>query len=391
MVLPLELIDEIIRYLVGDVRSLRRCSLVAKPWMHLCRKWLFNDVFITKKTHQPWLNRISARDTDLLRNIRSFTFIYDPMVWGRITPYRIDSLYRYLSGLSRLESLGLSSMFLGPEVLQQIGLCSSFQHTLKSLSLTGCNATPSAFVTLINYFPGVRKLEFKSLTCEADGLPAPPLSRPLRGKLSIVEGKIRDQALFNKLSNPPPELDELSLESVYSPFFYECFVGGNVKHLRITKSVRGDAGMSWDLTYLPHAHEPTTGHFPNLTHCQALRELEICSLPFEQDEMSLLASITSTNLRKITIPARYHQFQWMSDPTFLRYYETIDDNLYQLIRRLRGSGYKHRLEVAFRVGRKKNADHWEMDFKEFLPKFREQGRVMVVERPGERVIYCSDR
>lgn len=236
MTLPLELIDEIIRYLVHDVRSLYRCSLVAKPWVHLCRKWLFQEVLLTRKTHQLWLDRISPRDIELLRNVRSFTYVSDPSVSNGITPYRIDSLYRYMYALGRLKSLGLSSMFLGPEVPQQIELFSAFQHTLTSLFLAGCYVTSNALITIINYFPGLTDLELQSLTYEAYGLPAPPLSRPLRGKLLIRECTTQCWALFNKLSNPPPELDELCLSSVQMSFFYDCILGahgGSVKRLML--------------------------------------------------------------------------------------------------------------------------------------------------------------
>jgi len=242
MTLPIELIDEVIRYLAYNIQSLRRCSLVAKPWVHLCRKWLFQDIVVTRKTHQLWLDSISSRDVELLRNVRSFTYISDPSVWNAITPYRIDSLHRYMHALGRLKFLELSSMFLGPEVLQQIELFSAFQHTLTSLNLTGCCVTSSALVTTINYFPGLVDLNLYSLTHEVDGSLAPPLSRPLRGKLCIGRARTQDRALFNKLSNPPPELDELRFHGVHMPLFYDCILsthGGSVKRLILEDSCIG--------------------------------------------------------------------------------------------------------------------------------------------------------
>ena len=130
-----------------------------------------------------------------------------------ITPYRIDSLHRYTHALGRLKFLELSLMLLGPEVLQQIELFSAFQHTLTSLNLTGCCVTSSALVTTINYFPGLVDLNLYSFTYEVDGSLAPPLSRPLRGKICIGRTRTQDRALFSKLSNPPPELDELRLQT----------------------------------------------------------------------------------------------------------------------------------------------------------------------------------
>ena len=254
MTLPLELIDEIIRYLAFDIWSLRRCSLVAKPWAHLCRRWLFQDVVVTRKTHQSWLDRISPRDVELLRNIRSFTYISDPSVWNAITPYRIDSLHRYMHALCRLKFLELSSMFLGPEVLQQIELFSAFQHTLTSLYLAGCCVTSSALITTINYFPGIMDLNLHSLTYEVDGSLAPPLSRPLRGKLYIGKARTQDRALFNKLSNPPPELDELCFCGVHMPLFYDCILGahgGSVKRLILEDGISGTTRMSHNTQTFP--------------------------------------------------------------------------------------------------------------------------------------------
>lgn len=240
MNLPPELIDEIIRYLASDVLALRRCSLVAKSWTHPSRKWLFKEVRICRKTHQMWLDTISARNVELLRNVRDFTYVLDNTVRNGITPYRIDSLYRYLPSFRRLERLGLSSMFLGPEVPQQIGIFSPFQHTLSSLIISSCYITSTALVTLINYFPLLAHLNLQTLTHEVNGEPVPQLSRPLRGTLNIVCCKTRDLALFDNLSNPPPELDELVLYHVHMPIFYNCFIGargGSTRRLKLSGSI----------------------------------------------------------------------------------------------------------------------------------------------------------
>lgn len=138
-------------------------------------------------------------------------------------------------------------MFLGPEVLQQIELFSAFQHTLTSLYLDSCRVTSSALITVINYFPGLMDLNLFALTYDVDGSLTPPLSRPLRGKLHIGEARTEDRALFNKLSNPPPELDELSLCAVHMPLFYDCILGahgGSVKRLILEGGISGTACTS---------------------------------------------------------------------------------------------------------------------------------------------------
>jgi len=145
-------------------------------------------------------------------------------------------------------------MFLGPEVLQQIELFSAFQHTLTSLHLTGCCVTSSALITTINYFPDLMDLKLYSLTYEVDGSLAPPLSRPLRGKLYIGGARTQDRALFNKLSYPPPELDELRFSGVHVPLFYDCILGahgGSVKRLVLRGYTGETACMSYDPQALP--------------------------------------------------------------------------------------------------------------------------------------------
>ena len=76
------------------------------------------------------------------------------------------------------------------------------------------------------------------------------------------------------------------------------------------------------------------------------------------------------------------------DPVFARYYEKFDDNLCRLVERLQGSGYQNRLDVAFRTW--EVPDDGETGFKEFLPKFRERGRVMFLQEWSDEVVYHSD-
>ena len=240
MNLPPELIYEVICNLASDVQSLRSCSLVAKSWAHPSRKWIFKDVSVSGDTHQRWLDRISPGDVELLRNVRSFRYTSDSKVWVGVTLYRIDSLQHYLPSLCCLESLGLSSMSLVPDAPGQIGLFSAFQHTLSSLSITCCHTTSSALITIVSYFPLLSNLRLQSLLFAPGGESAPPLSRPLRGRLAIAECNINARALFDKLSDPPPELDELALCRVDMPSFYDAILGahgGSVKRLKMISNI----------------------------------------------------------------------------------------------------------------------------------------------------------
>jgi len=106
-----------------------------------------------------------------------------------------------------------------------------------------------------------------------------------------------------------------------------------------------------------------------------------------RDEGHLIASITSTNIRKLVFLTSSIELV-ISNPNLVRYYEVIDDRLCQLVERLRRSGYQHRLEVEYQTCESPQ-DDVEPDFSRSLLKFREQGLVKIVETDG-RVIYCSD-
>lgn len=107
--------------------------------------------------------------------------------------------------------------------------------------------------------------------------------------------------------------------------------------------------------------------------------------------MSLLTSITSTNLRKIVIPTRLlHPWFGVDDPSSTSYYAIVDNSLCQLVERLQGFGYKHRLVVVFNLWQGDIYGHEEMDFEELFPRFRERGRVKVVDGPNDRAVYCSN-
>jgi len=294
-------------------------------------------------------------------------------VWrGGLTPYRIDSLCHYLPSLHHLKSLGLSSMHLGPDVPRKIGLFSAFQHTLSSLCLSTCHVTSGALITLINYFPPLANLELQSLTYVADHEPVPRLSRPLRGRLDIADCKTSSRALFENLSDPPAELNELTLRGVYMPTFYDT----------IFEARRGSVERLEMIGYASWGQRP----FPTLSNCRGLRELQVSLPALAQDEISLLSSITSTNLQKIVLSARYG-FERSGEPAFAAYYQEIDDCLCQLVERLRRSGYKHELEVALHIC---GVPEDEKALEEFLPKFKEQGRVTLMLGGEKRDTFCSD-
>ena len=59
----------------------------------------------------------------------------------------------------------------------------------------------------------------------------------------------QDRALFNQVTNPPPELDELVLDCVDMPTFYDTILGdhgGGVKRLKMTDNGDYNKRTSWN-------------------------------------------------------------------------------------------------------------------------------------------------
>ena len=90
--------------------------------------------------------------------------------------------------------------------------------------------------------------------------------------------------------------------------------------------------------------------------------------------MILISSITSTNFRKlifVPIPPLIELESLLEDPCWIPF----DDMICRLVDRLRVSGYSNTLEVEFRLMFIDPA--CEARHREFLPKFKEKGRVTV--------------
>ena len=102
---------------------------------------------------------------------------------------------------------------------------------------------------------------------------------------------------------------------------------------------------------------------------QQLRELELnvnWTIPHQ-----VLPSITSIELRKIIFPVYYSQGWIFAKQT--GGWALIDQQLCELVDRLRAKGYCHNLEAELRVG----TDPEEHDFSGVLPEFGEKGIVTI--------------
>lgn len=117
-----------------------------------------------------------------------------------------------------------------------------------------------------------------------------------------------------------------------------------------------------------------------LSHCQALCELELCSLSLNDVELALASSITSTTFGRLTLTNSI-AFRL---PVGHAYWKRLDDILTRLVRQLdRGIRFKVEFREVFVTWCEK------LDLREYLPIFSREGRMRVFDLE-RRLIYCSD-
>jgi len=208
MSLPFELLDEIFGYL-DDRESLRTFSLVAKSWASPAQSRLFSSVIITEDNYQSWKDSISPTNKELLFHVRSLWYLVLLRIPGWNT-HPIDDFFNYLPSFHRLQRLSLCSTSIKSDIPKRLEVFSAFRQTLSSLTLHTLILTWSTFVAVADYFPHVRDLEVSRPIWGIDYEQAPPLSRPLRGRLSIdMSSSLALQIFADRFSDLEVEYDEL--------------------------------------------------------------------------------------------------------------------------------------------------------------------------------------
>ena len=184
-----------------------------------------------------------------------------------------------------------------------------------------------------------------------------------------------------------PEYDELDILEVYGNSIHSIISAckNTLKLLQLSSRV-----CKSHTVFKRYEHYPTqclgspVFSIPTLGNLSELRELTCSSSFLVSEEVSLISTITTTNIRKIVfdllLPGHLED----------RFWSSLDTELSILVDRLRESGYEHVLELEFRdrPGFAQEASNAGPDW--FFPKFREKGRVNVMERASGRTLYCSD-
>ncbi|KAF9648089.1 hypothetical protein BDM02DRAFT_3269711 [Thelephora ganbajun] len=354
MHLPEELLDEIFgRLPPNDRRSLQNCSLVSKSWLQPGRRLLFAHVVVKSATYRSWLDNISPTNTGLLCHARSLTYIFGDGCG-------ISLLRDYLPSFFQLQQLAFSVTDIESTICDHLEWFSAFRHTLSSLSLSQVSITWSAFIVLVGYFPNLRDLHIFKIWFRKDDWPVPCLPHALRGRLLVSFGTAM-RFPFDRLVGLKLEYEEVEVDEVCEA----CLVAAVERTLKRLKM-----GPLYSKSTL------------SLSRCPELCQLEIITMHPQEQERILISSITSTSLRKIIFAPVTKRITWgllWDHPCWMPF----DDMICGFVDRLQASGYKHTLELEFRVNSVELGE--EVHRKDFLPKFREKGLVRIVEVLSERV------
>ena len=220
MLIP-EILDEVFGHIPlnrdGD-RTLIACALVATRWTGPSQRRLFSSVSINDLNYQRWKDGVilSHSKIRLLRYVHSFYQSLRPS-GGKMFPmkYLPRDSGEYLSALYNLRSIELVHFIVGPITEEGFHTCfSAFRETLTELSLQFTLTSFNMFVTLVDYFPNVTTVRLGPFSLNLDEGPVPPLSRPLRGKISIYPLGLDSKQFADRLVKLDPKYDELVIKSI---------------------------------------------------------------------------------------------------------------------------------------------------------------------------------
>ena len=129
----------------------------------------------------------------------------------------------------------------------------------------------------------------------------------------------------------------------------------------------------------PKSHIPPGFNPPTLKNCLELRELVLVSYFPKSGDFSLITTIASTNIRKITFR------EWTPRPRFVA---ILDTALSDLVDRLCASGYEHTLQLEIQPPKYPEAD-FDPNLGRLFPRFIAKGQVAVVGARSGKLLYCS--
>ena len=249
MVLPPELIYEIIFHLRHDKQAFLECSLVAILWAYSSQKLLHDwHLRFTPETFQAWQETASSTSMEPLQHVCSLTCSgFNPL----------DDFHGdLLKSFHRLQHITLH--LITSTRLDLANSLPASQNTLLSLLLSHVSFFDTAVMNLINHFPNLRELHIDQSRICKDRENVPSSSISPRGLLRLTDLRAGSLvSLFTCLSGLELEYDELEMVGPTSsqprlyvpPIVYAC--GKALAHLKLS----------------PHFCEPQ--HHASCTHSVA--------------------------------------------------------------------------------------------------------------------------
>ena len=193
--LPLEIVENIITYLVYDMRSLRMCSLTSCSWYiaavpHLHRPFIIGSKYRDKK--YMWPNPIRQKHRlgllPLVKKLRIYN--YSSTVWVQKKLFSSRTL-RQFGTLTNVRDLKIGQLDIPsftPNIQRYFG---HFVPTLKSLTLALPKGSHQQIIFFIGLFQHLEDLMLHDDTFCTPDQPgggsslAPPFVPPLRGRLVV--------------------------------------------------------------------------------------------------------------------------------------------------------------------------------------------------------------
>ena len=224
--LPQELVDKILDYLLGDLHSLKACSLTCKLLFGATRHLVHQrlrlasrpDWMVRSKLKGSLFDRpeafellVDANRSGLLRYTRHLTFkIKD----GSFTPRNVKEHLPHLRSITNLDNLTLDTFHVRPFIPVFHECFGMFTNTLRHLDIQNADGTERQVLYIICQFPLLEDLSVTLPVVVVEYpeclVPTTTQSPPLRGKLFLA--RTYSRRLLEGLAAFPGRLNFRSLE-----------------------------------------------------------------------------------------------------------------------------------------------------------------------------------
>lgn len=277
--LPLEIVEEIIDVLAGNVPSLRTCSLVSTSWIHRSRRHLFASIKLHSLLDiQSWFKTGLGPSSN---HVRSLDLTQDEESrW--ITPDSLAGIYNDFTAFHNVGSLALTDLDL--TLFDEHSLTRFFGHfseNLTSLSVKGMTVHPDALLFFVCMFPKLDDLKLDYLTVGKATIPfrQPVVTPRFRGQFMLSNIKANGTSIIASFVDPPLPMAFKDVSVVDCRFetpkpLKDLFVAcqETMRKIKVSKIFLGEfypRGSSQQCHTSPESYPfniPLRRHNPNTTH-----------------------------------------------------------------------------------------------------------------------------